>query len=61
METFFFHIAFTNSRPIVVDEHWTGVAIASDRGLHDARLAAAQMVGTRCEMVTRVDLAYVEV
>lgn len=61
METFFIEVGFTTSRPVRPDEHTHFVAVATDRGLNDALLTAAQMVAGRGEMPTSTRLVRVEI
>ena len=61
MEVFSFEVGFSPGRPISPDERTAFVVVASDKGLNDARLAAAQMVATHSAMPTSVRLISVEI
>lgn len=60
-ETFYMRVGFTVERPIVPDQFFTNVVISTDRGIEDARLLAAQWVGWGSEMVTSVEVLFVEI
>lgn len=61
METFTIDVGWTSVRPIVPDQHWSRVVVATDRGLTDAKLLAAQMVGAHAVMPTSTHLVSVEI
>jgi len=61
MEKFTIAVGFSTVRPIVPDQHTAFVTVATDRGLNDAFLVAAQMVGTHSEMPTSTRLISVEI
>lgn len=60
-EVFYCRVGFTVERPIVPDQLHTYVVIATDKGINDARLAAAHWVGWGCTMVTSVEVLFVEI
>jgi hypothetical protein len=61
VETFYVRVGYTDRRPLVPDEAVRYVVVATDRGLTDAFLIAAQMVGGGVEMVTSTRLLWAEV
>jgi hypothetical protein len=61
VETFFIRVGFTTERPVIPDQFFTNVVIATDKGANDAQLAAAQWVGSAVEMVTSTQIVRVEV
>lgn len=61
METFFIRVGFTTERPVIPDQFFTNIAIATDTGPNDAMLIAAQWVGTCAEMVTSTTIERVEI
>jgi len=61
VETFFIEVGFTTVRPIIPDQYRTFVVIATDRGVNDACVTAAQWVGACCAMVTSTRVVRVEI
>jgi len=61
VEQFTVRVGFSTVRPIVPDQHFHWVVIATDRGPNDAQLAAAQMVAGRGEMPTSTKIVHVEI
>jgi len=61
METFFIRVGFTVERPIVPDQFFTNVVIATDKGANDALLTAQQWIASGSEMVTSTEIVAVEI
>lgn len=61
METFFIRVGFTVQRPVIPDQFFTNVAIATDEGPIQAQLIAAQWIGAASEMVTSTTIERVEI
>jgi len=60
MEIFKIAVGFTNSRPVIPEE-FTSFVIIAEENLTKAKMAAAQMVGCRAEMVTSTTLIEVRI
>lgn len=61
MEQFTIDVGWTSVRPVIPDQHWSRVVVATDRGLADAKLLAAQIVGTHAVMPTSTHLVSVDI
>lgn len=61
METFYIRVGFTVERPVIPDQLFTNIAVATDKGVIDACLTAAQWVAWCSEMVTSTRVEYVEI
>ncbi len=61
MEIFTVIVGFTTVRPIIVDQHFAKVIVATDRGSVDAQLLAAQIVACHSEMPTSTAIIAVEI
>ena len=61
METFYIRVGFTVERPVIPDQFVTNVVIATDKGMTDACLTAAQWIACGSEMVTSTRVVRVEI
>lgn len=61
METFTVQVGFTTVRPIIPDQHFALVVVATDRGPIDAQLVAAQVVAGHSEMPTSTTILAVAI
>jgi len=60
-ETFIVLVGYTTQRPLIPDQHYACVAVATDRGPNDATLVAAQMVACHSTMPTSTEIVEVKI
>lgn len=60
-EVFYMRVGFTVERPVIPGQFFTNVVIATDEGIEAARLIAAHWVAACSEMVTSVEVLFVEI
>lgn len=61
MDVFTIDVGWTSQRPVIPDQHVSRVAVATDGGLADAKLLAAQIVGCHAVMPTSTTFVSVEI